>query len=135
MKTMLLSLAALGAVAATAAPAAAQPWPGYAADYGYRGAAYADARLTVGDIDRLDWRIFDAARDHRISWDEARDLRQEVREVQPIAWRVQTGRASGWEAARLDRVVTHVERAIDRPGFGWGDRGWPDRGGDDGWRR
>jgi hypothetical protein len=121
MKKILLSLAAAGALAAAAAPAAAQSWrggpeagrwDGYHQPYG--------GRLTTGYVDSLDWKIRNAAREGRISWGEARELRGEFREVQPIAWRVQTGQASRWEAMRLQRTVDHIEWAVRRgDGYGW----------------
>ena len=115
MKKFLLSLAALGVVAAAAAPAAAQPWRGDGYDQPYHG------RLTTGYVDSLDWKIRNAAREGRISWPEARELHGEFREVQPIAWRVETGQASRWEAMRLQRTVDHIEWAVHR-GDGYGRR-------------
>jgi hypothetical protein len=135
MKKILLSLAALGAVAAAAAPAAAQDYGRYGryggyGDYGRYGGYHQDyrtGRLTTPYVDSLDWKIVNAAREGRISWGEARDLRREFREVQPIAWRVQTGEARPWEVARLDRVVSRIEAAVGRGGYAW-------RGGYDGRR-
>jgi len=122
MKKILLSLAAVGAVVAAAAPAAAQPWrdygPGPARFDGYHQ-PYHDGRLSTGYVDSLDWKIRNAARNGRISWDQARALRGEVRAVQPIAWRVQTGQASRWETARLERTVDHVEYVVSRGEYGW----------------
>ena len=122
MKKILLSLAAVGAVAAAAAPAAAQSWRGYDPDAGRHDGynqPYRDGRLTTDYVDSLDWKIRNAARDGRISWDQARALRGEVRAVQPIAWRVQTGQASRWETERLERTVDHVEYAVSRGEYGW----------------
>lgn len=137
MKKILLSLAAVGALAAAAAPAAAQPWGDYGRDYGRHDVYRQDdrsGRLTTPYVDSLDWKITNAAREGRISWDEARELRHQFREVQPIAWRVQTGEASRWEVARLDRTVSRIEQAVNGSDHGWrDDRGrWGDR---DGWRR
>src|ERR1700751_307469 len=112
MKKILLSLAAIGAVAAAAAPAAAQPWRDYGPDAGrYDGyhQPYRDGRLTTAYVDSLDWKIRNAAREGRISWGEARELRGEFRDVQPIAWRGETGQANRWEAMRLQRSVDHLE--------------------------
>ena len=104
MKTILLSLTAAAALAAAVSPAAAQP-------YGYHPApVYSQA--TTGFVDGLDWKITDAAREGRISWPEARDLRAQLRQVQPIAYRVETGRANGWERQRLDRTVARIESAL-----------------------
>jgi len=104
MKTILLSLTAAAALAAAVSPAAAQP-------YGYHPApVYSQA--TTGYVDGLDWKITNAAREGRISWPEARDLHAQLRDVQPIAYRVETGRANGWERQRLDRTVARIERAL-----------------------
>ncbi|MFC3071471.1 hypothetical protein [Phenylobacterium soli] len=88
---------AIGGAAVTTANA--QPWR----------PAYADNRLTTSYVDGLNWKITNAARNGAISWGEARDLRAQVRSVQPLAWRVQTGRASPWEVRRLENVVDRVD--------------------------
>jgi hypothetical protein len=142
MKKILLSLAAIGVVAAAAAPAAAQPWRDYGADagrydagrydagrndgrgyeaerYGGYQQPFRDGRLTTAYVDSLDWKIRAAARDGRISWDEARDLRGQARAIQPIAWRVQNGQANRWEADRLERTVDRIEYAVSRGEYGW----------------
>lgn len=124
MKKLLLSLAAVAALGAVAAPAAAQQWSGYDHRYEDRGGG----RLNTGYVDGLEWKINSAARDGRISWGEARALKGELREVQPLAWRVQTGQARGWEVERLERAVDHIEYAVNRApryerDYGYG-RGW-----------
>lgn len=126
MKKILLSLAAVGAVVTAAAPAAAQPWRDYGHDAGRYDGRYdgyhqphRDGRLTTAYVDSLDWKIRAAARDGRISWDQARALRGEFRAVQPIAWRVQTGQANRWETERLERTVDHIEYAVSRGEYGW----------------
>jgi hypothetical protein len=113
MKKILLSLAALGAVAAAAAPAAAQPWRDHQE---YRAGYSAPYRLTTPYVDGLDWKITNAAREGRLSWGEARELRAEVRSVHDVAWRVQTGEAGPRETERLDRVVSRVEMAVNGGG-------------------
>lgn len=92
------STIAIGGAAVTTADA--QPWR----------PAYADNRLTTSYVDGLGWKINNAARHHVISWREARNLRAQVHNVQPLAWRVQTGRASAWEVRRLENVVDRVDR-------------------------
>jgi hypothetical protein len=60
-----------------------------------------------------------------ISWGQANALRAQLREVQPIAYRVETGRASRWEYRRLSRVVDRIEFATR--GYAMNDRyrpGW-----------
>ena len=133
MKTLLLSLAAIAAVGTAASPAAAQPWRGdhdhgrYEHRTGYR-----NGRLTTAYVDGLEWKINNAARQGRISWGEARELRREFRQVQPLAWRVETGSARRWEVERLDRAVTRIEQAVNDRG-GRGGRYAEGRYG--GWRR
>jgi hypothetical protein len=127
MKKILLSLAAVAALGAAAAPAAAQPWRGHD-DYGrHQSYGGASGRLTTPYVDSLDWKITNAAQEGRISWGEARELRREYLRVKPIAWRVQTGEASRWEVERLDRVVTRVEAAVNQRRYAARDH--------DGWRR
>lgn len=138
MNKMLLSVAAVAALtAASAAPAFAQSWGGqmrpgqYDAgpsyrdqgpSYGARGQAWGDQgrfrrgagdqRLTTAYVDSLDWRIANAAREGRLSWGEARQLRAEVRAVHDMVWRVETRQARPQEVARVDQVVRRVERAV-----------------------
>jgi len=118
MKKILLSLAAVAALGAAAAPAAAQPWRDHSYDNGgySQRTDYRNGRLTTSYVDGLEWKITNAAQYGRISWGQARELRREFREVKPLAWRVETGSARPWEVERLDRAVTHIEQAI-------GDRG------------
>jgi hypothetical protein len=111
MKTILLSLTAAAALAAAVAPAVAQP---YGAHQPYAPAYSAAPARPVAAVDRLDWRIGNSVREHRISWQEARDLRAQLRDVRPIAYRVESGRASGWERQRLDRTLARVEVAVSR---------------------
>jgi hypothetical protein len=134
LKKTLLSLAALGAVAGAAAPAAAQSWPGDPDhDRGYH-AAYRYGGPSAGYIDNLDWRIMKAAREHRISWREAGELRADQRLARDLAWQGQTRPLRPWEERRLTVAVQRIEaRTSDyadnaRYGYGYGyDR--------DAWRR
>jgi hypothetical protein len=141
MKKIILSLAAVGALA-TALPAAAQSYrdhdrqDGYGRDgyhQDYRGGTQ---RLTTAYVDSLDWKIQNAAREGRLSWPDARELRNEFRQVRPIAWRVQTGEARRWEIERLDRTVTRIEQAVNGPRYGQGyGRGYDRDDRREGWRR
>jgi hypothetical protein len=117
LKTFGLITASALALTATAAPSLAQPWrappPAYA------------RHLNTSYVDSLDWRITNAARQGMISWGQANALRAQLREVQPIAYRVETGRASRWEYRRLSRVVDRIEFATR--GYAMNDRyrpGW-----------
>jgi hypothetical protein len=115
MKKILIALAATTALAA-AVPAAAQPWRGdndYRDDRRYEHRGHVDHRLTTSYVDSLEWKIRNAAQERRISWQDARELREQLRQVQPLAWRVETGRASSWEHQRLERTVNRIERAVN----------------------
>ena len=121
MKKILIALAATTALAAAAAPAAAQDWrrdndrqwdQRHDRQWDQRHDRRADHRLTTAYVDSLDWKIRNAVQERRISRQDARQLRDELRQVQPLAWRVETGRASGWEHQRLERVVNRIERAV-----------------------
>ena len=124
MKTILLSLTAAAALAAAVVPATAQPY-GYGADRGQtyeqprayeqqQAYGYAPGRHVMGRLTGLDRRIQDAAQERRISWGQARDLRSDLQRVRPIAWRIENGRASGWERQRLETTVSRVEYALNR---------------------
>jgi opacity protein-like surface antigen len=136
MKKILLSLTAVAALAAAAAPAAAQSWRGQDG-YAQRGydnhqRGYGGSQLTTRYVDGLQWKIQNAANQGRISRGEARSLTAELRSVQPLTWKVQTGRASGWERQRLERTVSRIDQAVssyaryDRGhrdyGYGYGDQ-------------
>lgn len=134
MKTILLSLTAAAALAAAAAPAAAQDWRGqsaYGQSYGQRydqgrgydqrydqrynqGRGYDAGRLTTSYVDSLAWKITKGERNGTISRRDAQQLSNELRQVQTIAWKIQTGRASRWESDRLERTVSRIEAAVNR---------------------
>jgi hypothetical protein len=97
------STLALGGVAVTTAQA--QPW--HHEYYEHNG--YNDSRLTTSYVDGLNWKITNAARNGAISWGQARELRGELRGVQPLAYRVQTGQARPWEVNRLEAVVNRID--------------------------
>jgi hypothetical protein len=125
MKTLkalaLIGASALAVSAVSTAAAQAQPWH----DYGpARYAPASDARLTTGYVDRLDARVANAARERLISWQEARDLRGELRDARALAWRVQTGRADRWEVRRLGNSLGRVEAAVSRYAYNDRDHDW-----------
>ena len=101
----------LGGAAVTTAQA--QPWnQGYSEhrDHNYNeGRNYDDNRLTTTYVDGLDWKITNAARNGVISWGQARDLRGQLRQVQPLAYRAETGQARPWEINRLAAVVNRID--------------------------
>jgi hypothetical protein len=117
MKKILLSLTAVAALATAAAPAAAQTWRGQ--DNSYNNRPYAGAQRNNA-LSGLEWKINAASREGRISRGEARNLLNELRQLQPIAWRVQAGRASGSERQRFERTVNRIERATS--GYARNDR-------------
>lgn len=105
------STAALAMTGAAVSVAQAQP-------YRYYGAGVEQPRferrfdrtdrLTTAYVDSLDWRIDNAAREGRISWREARELRADLAQVKPLAWRYETGQARQWEVNRLARTVDRI---------------------------
>lgn len=121
---------------AIAGPAAAQPSRNY--ERGYNSDRYShpsyggSANLSTGHVDSLEWRINNAP----ISNGQRRALLREWREIQPLAHRVQTGRASRWEYNRLRTGVNRIEQATrhvsydgdrrDRRDsrYGYNDRRW-----------
>jgi hypothetical protein len=107
----LIGASALAFSAASTMTAQAQPWSHYGRAFDNR--AY-DNRLNTSYVDSLDWKITNAAQRGVISWGEARDLRGQLRSVQPLAYRVQTGQARGYEVERLRAVVNRIDAATSR---------------------
>jgi hypothetical protein len=108
----LIGASALAVSAASTMTAQAQPWLNH-------GPAY-DNRLNTSYVDSLDWKITNAAQRGVISWGEARELRGELRSVQPLAYRVQTGQARGYEIQRLRSVVNRIDAETSR--YAYNDR-------------
>jgi len=111
-----IGASALALSAASTMTAQAQPWNHYGRTYdrGY------DSRLNTSYVDSLDWKITNAAKTGEISWNQARDLRSQLRSVQPLAYRVQTGQARGYEVERLRAVVNRIDAATSR--YAYNDR-------------
>ncbi|WP_309606347.1 hypothetical protein [Phenylobacterium sp.] len=61
----------------------------------------------------LDWKVDNAARQHRISWRDGRDLRAALLAVKPAALRVQAGRADGSERQRVEQTMARVEATLN----------------------
>jgi Skp family chaperone for outer membrane proteins len=120
MKKVLLSLAAVSAIA-VAVPAAAQP------AYRY---ANVDARAINAHQADLAQRIDRAFRNHRISRAEANRLMAELRKIEALEHRYRAGGLNRWERdqleARLDRLQAQLrqERRDDNRhnGSGYGHR-------------
>lgn len=115
MKKLLLSLAAVGALASAAAPAAAQPW-----------------RDAPEGRDRLERRIDRAEHNGAITSREAWRLRASLREADRREhYYLRDGRLSGWERDDLGRryaMISHRLREARQDGR-------YDRYDDYGWRR
>lgn len=114
-KIVIASTAAL--VMTGGAVSIAQAQPGRYYDRGYergydRQANRRVDRLSTAYVDSLDWRIQNAARQGRISWQEARELQADLNRVKPLAWRYQTGEARRWEVDRLERTVDRIADEI-----------------------
>jgi hypothetical protein len=110
MKTMkslktigLISLSVLGISAASMTPAAAQQWRN-----GYQGERF------TGRYDALEWQLRNAADEGRIRPQQADRLLSMWRENQPLAWRVETGRANQWERQRVMTTMSRIEQALSR---------------------
>ena len=145
MTRILLGLTAAAALAAAiAGPAAAQSWndgraPAYAQPYGGQGYAqpYGQAYgwdrdnrrddVSQRSLEGLAWRIDSAARDGRISRGQARQLRDDLRQLQRVARRVETGQADGRERQQVRWSAQRIETALN----GYGQGGRDDRRGDD----
>ena len=69
-------------------------------------------RLSTAYVDRLNWRIRNAARQGRIDWREARDLQNQLNDVKPLAYRYETGQARQWEVNRLQRTVDRIDSEV-----------------------
>lgn len=98
MKKILVSLVAAATVAGVAAPALAQ------------------SNSPTAYTDSYDWKINNAAQQGRISWDQARNLRAQLQQVKPLAWRVQTGEASSWERSRWQSTMDRINGQISGRG-------------------
>jgi hypothetical protein len=124
----LKNFAAVGVTAivmagAVAAPTMAQPYGNYDRGYNNAGRGYQNynSNLTSSYVDSLEWRINNAAQESRLSWQQARQLRAQLRQIQgPAIYRVETGRASQGEYRRVSNVVRRIEAATQ--GYARNDR-------------
>lgn len=134
MKKLLLSMAALTALAGAAAPAAAQSWRGDD-DRRYDDRRYDDRydrdRYDGGGYsDRLGRQIERAQDRRQISQREAWRLRAALQSVDDLERRYRDdGRLSGWEQADLNRRKDRIAQQLDMA------RGDRDYGYRDDWRR
>jgi hypothetical protein len=96
-------------------------------NYARRGYDNAAAGLNTSYVDSLEWKINNAFQERRISNGERRELLATLRDIQPLAWRNQTGQANGYEIRRLESGVARIEGAVNRyaGGYGrYGNRRW-----------
>jgi len=101
MKKLLLALTALASIAGAAAPAAAQPFGFYPNYDGIDRREAADAR-------RIEWCV----RVGGMSWQEARELRFELRQIQMLEARMRFGGLSPVEYFILSRRLARLEAEI-----------------------
>jgi hypothetical protein len=126
--SQLKNIAAAGVTAlvmagAVATPILAQPYGNYERGYNNAGRAYQNynLNLTSSYVDSLEWRINNAVQEGRLSWQQARQLRAQLRQIQgPAIYRVETGRASQGEYRRVSNVVRRIEAATQ--GYAHNDR-------------
>lgn len=106
-------MAAIGASALMVAGVVAVPTAAEAQRYYERGHNDYGRNLDTSYVDSLEWRINNAMHEGRISRSHARQLIRELRSIQPLAWRVQTGQASRYEYQRLASGVNRIEHATN----------------------
>ena len=112
-------MAAIGASALLTAGIVTIPTAAQAQRYYERSHDYG-RQLDTSYVDSLEWRINNAMHEGRISRSHARQLLRELRQIQPLAWRVQTGQASRWEFQRLSSGVNRIEQATNA--YAWNGR-------------
>ncbi|MFZ0266763.1 hypothetical protein [Caulobacter sp.] len=105
MKKILLSIAAVSAVAAAAIPAAASA-QAYGYDRGHRQDVGGDR------VARLDQRIDVGIRSGGLTRNEAWRLKSDLRETARLEARYRRGGLNGWERADLDRRYDRIGAQI-----------------------
>lgn len=114
-KTLFAALVATAGLAAAASPAAAQDWR---YDHDRDGSSYGYARYDRGDYninarqERLNDRIEDGVRNGSLTWREARDLREQSRDIARLEARYRYDGLNGWERADLDRRMDRLDQQI-----------------------
>ncbi len=110
-KIIIASAAALSFTGAAVGVAQAQPGRYYERSYDRVENQRVD-HLSTAYVDSLNWKIDNAARRGRISWNQARDLQSDLNRVKPLAWRYQTGQARPAEINRLERTVDRITDVV-----------------------
>lgn len=123
MKKILISIAAASALAAVAAPAAAQNYGGYDRPQARGGYDNMDRG------ERLEMRIQRGVANGQLTRREAARLHADVRATEQLSWRYRRdGAFSRWERSdieqRYDRIAMRLrhERNDREYGYGYGDR-------------
>jgi hypothetical protein len=141
MRKMTLTLAAVGAAVAFAAPASAQfyPSPHYPAyqpgyGYGYQQPGYGYnnwlfnfrdhryARMMQDRVQRIRHDIRQMGAMRILSYSEVRDLDREARSLQERIHRYARFGVSHSEARKIDRRVHRLERRVMREAYDWNRR-------------
>ena len=145
MKTFLITALAAASLTALAAPAFAQPGPGYGGRPGYergpgydrggpgfdRGRDYYGGSINEREA-QIDARIDRGERSGDLTRREAWRLRSELRDIQRLErrYRFTDGHISGWERQDLERRLDRLSRQVfrerrdeDRRGPGYGGYG------------
>ena len=105
MKKILLSIAAVSAVAAATVPAAAM-----AQSYRHEGRGGVD--IGRDRVAQLDQRIDVGIRSGGLTRNEASRLKGELRQTARLEYRYRSGGLSGWERADLDRRFDRISSQI-----------------------
>jgi hypothetical protein len=111
-KTLLAALAATAGLAAAAGPAAAQDWRYDHERYDrYENWDRGDREIDFRQA-RLEDRIQDGVRDGSLTWQEARALHDETRQIARLEARYRYDGLNGWERADLDRRLDRLDQQI-----------------------
>ena len=109
MKKILLSIAAVSAIAAATVPATASA-QSYGPDRGY---GHNDRGYDQGDrVARLDQRIDMGVRSGGLTRNEAWRLKGDLRETARLQARYNRGGLNGWERADLDRRFDRISAQV-----------------------
>ena len=145
MRKIILTVAAAASALAIATPAAAQyrpaPQPGYGYNNGYNGNGYTNYRYDnrygavrnlQSRIDRLQQQIARFDGRDRISEREARNLREESRDIEKRLRKSARNGLNQREYASIDYRVQRLEQRIYRDArdgnrYGYNNSGWSDR--------
>lgn len=120
------TLIAIGLTLAGVAPSAAHAQTSPNALAPFHPALKREHR-NIGYLNRLEWKVRDAAASGLIPDVEAQNLLAQLGRVQPIAFRDEVGTASSAERMKLDQTLALVENAISRDAMRRHAAGYADR--------